>query len=135
MQSLIRWALLAAQLVAVPQPPAPPRRHPWCIAAGAAAAVLCWLAASLCLLTALWLYLLPLLGPVGTPLVIGCLLALKAAAILLWLRHGQASPTPAPAAIQPAALLAEAERLFKANTAPVLMSALLVGLFVGGSER
>ena len=95
--------------------------------------VLCWLAASGCLLVALWLFLL---GPVGTPLLIGCLLALKAVGILLWLRYGLARPpAPAPVAIAPAALLAEAERLFKANTAPVLISALLVGLFVGGSER
>jgi hypothetical protein len=135
MQSLIRLALMAAQLIAVPQP-APPRVRPWCVAAGVSAVVVCWLAASGCLLTALWLFLLPLLGPAGTPLVIGCLLALKAASILLWLRYGLARPAPpAPSVIAPAVLLAEADRLFKANTGPVLMTALLVGLFAGGSER
>ena len=140
MQSLIRLALLAAQLLAVPQP-AQPRVRPWCVAAGVSAVVVCWLAASGCLLTALWLFLLPLLGPAGTPLVIGGLLALKAASILLWLRYGLARPAApppaviAPAVIAPAVLLAEADRLFKANTGPVLMTALLVGLFAGGSER
>jgi hypothetical protein len=126
---------MAAQLVAVPQPAQRPSRR-WCVVAGVAAVVVCWLAASGCLLTAVWLFLLPLLGPVGTPLVIGCLLLLKAASILLWLRYGLARPcAPAPAAIAPAVLLAEAERLFKANTGPVLMTALLVGLFAGTGER
>jgi len=135
MQSLIRLALMAAQMAVAPQP-TQPRVRPWFVAAGVAVAVACWLAASACLLTALWLFLLPTLGPAATPLVIAVLLVLKAAGILLWLRYGLARPAaPASAAIVPLALLAEADRLFKANTAPVLMTALLVGLFVGGSER
>ena len=134
MREILQLALAAAQAVTAAQQPKP-RVRPYCVVVLAVGIFLCLLAASGLLLTALWLFLLPYLGPVGTPLALAGIMLIKAGAYLLWLRIGRSRPAAtAPASISAADLapvLAEAERLFRANKLSALTAALLAGLVVG----
>ena len=138
MQEILRLALMAAQAMAATNPPQP-RVRPYCVVGGVAGILLCLLTASGLVTAAAWLFLLPHLGPVGTPLVLAGIVLVKACAILLWLRWR--SPRPVPAAPLSASvadlapILAEAERMFSANKLPTLMAALLAGLVVGGRRN
>jgi len=135
MQDLIALVLAVVQAAAL-QRARPSRARRLCVAAGVAGLVLCYLVASACLLTALWLFLLPRVGEVGAPLVIAGLLVVKALVILAWLRFGQArAAQPSPAEISPSVLLAEVDRLFKAHKGSAVAAALLVGLMAGGAKK
>jgi hypothetical protein len=134
MQEILQLALLAAQAVTAANPPKP-RARPYCVAGGVVWIALCLLTANGLLLTAAWLFLLPMLGPAGTPLALAGVVLIKAGAILLWLRSRSsraalATPQPLPAA-HLAPILAEAERMFSANKLPALTAALLAGLLAG----
>lgn len=96
------------------------------------AAVL-FLAALGCALTALWLHLVPVVGSVGALLIVsGVLLSLGGVAILLpCLFRGRSKAPQAPQAATPEAMIAEASRMVRENTVPVLISALLVGFGEG----
>ena len=100
--------------------------------------VLCLLTASALVMTAAWLFLLPYLGPIGTPLALAGIVLIKAGICLLWLRFGLSRPAPTPpASISTADLapvLAEAERLFCTHKLSALTAALLAGL-VAGARR
>ena len=117
MQELVRLALLVARALAATQPPRP-RVHPFRVAAGLVTVLLCLVTAGGFLLAALWLYLLPYLGPVGTPLVLAGALLIKAGVILLWLRlhlkrHSAANaPSSAAAELAPALAVTINEMVF-----------------------
>ncbi len=142
MRELLQFALLAAQAVAAAQPAPPQVRPPWrlrCRIAGLAIVVLCILIAGGFILTALWLFLVPLIGPLFTALVIAGLALLKAICIAVALRYWPtasvaAVPSPVPSPLSPAVLLAEAAAVFKANKAPVLFAALLAGAVAGTAK-
>lgn len=96
------------------------------------------LAALGCALTALWLYLLPLVGPAAAPLIVsGVLLSLGLVVLLLPRLGARQSPPPPVAAPGPTPdiLIAEASRLVRDNKVPVLLSALLVGLCEGARKK
>lgn len=107
-----------------------------CAAVGTVAAVLCVITASGCALTALWIYLLPEMGPVGAPLVVAGVLLVMCFIMLAVVRYGLTPRAPPPrAAAAPALLLADVTRLVKDNKAPVLLTALLAGLVAGRGEK
>lgn len=137
MRELLQLALAAAQAATAAQP-TKPRVRPYCVVVVAVAIFLCLLTASGLVLTAAWLFLLPYLGPAGTPLALAGIVLIKAGAYLLWLRIRLSRPAPAasPAvsAAQLAPALAEAERIFAANKLSALAAALLAGL-VAGARR
>ena len=134
MQELVRLALLVARALAATQPPRP-RVHPFRVAAGLVTVLLCLVTAGGCLLAALWLYLLPYLGPVGTPLVLAGALLIKAGVILLWLRlhlkRHSAANAPSSAAAELAPALAEVEQIVRTHKLSSLSAALLTGLALG----
>lgn len=96
-------------------------------------ATVLFLAALGCALTALWLHLVPVVGSVGAPLIVsGVLLSLGGVAILLpCLFRGRSKAPPPPQSATPEAMIAEASRMVRENTVPVLISALLVGFGEG----
>ncbi len=100
------------------------------IAAGAVA--LCLVGALACALTALWIYLLPHIGPVGAPLIVSSVLLLIAAGVLM---RKPRPPAPRAPEIAPEALLREASRLLKAYKVEALIAALLAGLVAGSREK
>jgi hypothetical protein len=108
----------------------------------AAAAICAGLAALLivaalgCLATALWMSVLPSLGPVGAPLVVAAVLLASALALALaiWLimRHGRRH-SGAGRVVE--LLLAEATDLIKEHKAAVLLAAVLAGVAAATGGR
>lgn len=96
----------------------------------------CLAGGSLLLVVALWLYLLPPLGPALTPLVLaGALLALAVTGLVVK-RLKTAKPVVAVVAQPPIALaLDDAVRIFSANKLSVLSAALLAGIALAYSEK
>ena len=139
MENLIHLALTLAQAI-IPPPPPRPRISPFVLALAAVSLTICALVAAVFYLIAIWRFLLPYLGPVGTPLAIAGLATLKAIVILLWLHFAKNRPAPAAAMAQPspvaaiAAQVAEAEALVKEHKTSALVAALLVGLMAGRKE-
>ena len=138
MDKLINLALVLAQTLGL-QPPAPRRVHPLFLALGIFALVLCCAVAYGCLLTALWLFLLPYLGVIGTPLAIAGVALLKAVIIVVWLRYGarrgnRPAPLPLSASVPIAAHLAEAAALVKEHKGSALAAAVLVGMMAARRE-
>ena len=135
MNEILRLALVAAQTVATANAPPPPRARPFFVVIAVMTIVICVLIASGFILTGLWIFLLPYLGPVGTPLVLGGVLLLKAGVFLLLLRIHPAravTTTAAPVSLrQLAPVVAEAEQLFSDHKLTALTAALLAGLVVG----
>lgn len=133
MRDLLQLALLAAQ-AALPAQPDRNRRPPWCIAAAAAMLGLWLLVAGGFLLTAAWLFLLPLVGAPLDALIIGLVALLKALCIGLLLRHwqrGAAAPRPGPSL---AGLVHTAEATVQAHKTATLLAALLAGLVAGSAD-
>jgi len=94
-----------------------------------------------CAVTALWVFVLPEVGPVGAPLIAAaallslCLPLLVIARIVLR-RRPQLPPAPAlPDAAVPALLIAEASRLMEENKGAALLAALLAGATAGNLGR
>lgn len=105
------------------------------LAATTVAAACCGVAALTCGLVALWLYMLPLVGPTGAPLVVGGVLLVLCLVLLAVVRYGVRPRPPPPAAITPTALLAEATRVLNENKGTLLTAALLAGLVAGRRDK
>lgn len=101
-------------------------------------AALLAVAAMGCAVAALWIYLLPLLGPVGAPLVAAGALLVLALVLLLVARRalGGRAPRTLPASNGVAAT-ADLARLIKDHKIEMLVAALTAGLVAGapGARR
>jgi hypothetical protein len=95
------------------------------------------------LLWALLAFVRPMAGPVGTPLI-GAALAILVAAILLLMARNAVDAAPQAArktagyqagAVQPEAILREAEAMVRKHKTPVMLAALLIGIYVGSQKR
>jgi hypothetical protein len=109
----------------------------WC---GALATV--FAAASVgCAVTALWVFVLPEVGPVGAPLIAAAallLLCLSLLAIARSVLRRRSPPLPAtvvPDITLPALLIGEASRLLEENKGAALLVALFAGATAGGLNR
>jgi hypothetical protein len=96
-------------------------------------AVLLALTAAGCAVAALWIYLLPLLGPVGAPLAAAGAL-LVAALVLLLIARRVLRPQPTTAA-PPVDAAAELTRLTRDHKVEMLVAALTAGLVAGAGNR
>ena len=102
-----------------------------------AIAALCGLGAVICLVTALWLYEMPLVGEVGAPLVVAAVLA-GVALIAGLVLHARTTPSgsSSSAGLDEVALTGGLQALMRSNKLLVLLSALIVGLAAGeGGHR
>jgi len=101
----------------------------------AAFAAVLILAALGCAATALWIFTLPSLGPVGAPLVVAAALSTLtlslAAAAWLIMRHSRRKL----GATAPQLLLTEATRLFNEHKGAVLMAAVVAGMAAANRGR
>lgn len=89
-----------------------------------------------CVMTGLWLFLLPHVGPVGAPLIVGGILLLASVALLASIRTSRAPPPPVPSVdILPALAIAEITNLFKAHKGSALIAAVLAGLTAGKLDK
>ena len=88
-----------------------------------------------CVLTGLWLLLLPHLGATGAAFSEGAVLLLVSAGLLAATRLTRTPPPAPPVEIVPGLLLAEVTELLKHHKGPMLMGALLAGLSAGKSEH
>jgi len=92
-------------------------------------------AAAGCAVAALWIYALPLLGPVGAPLGVAGALLLAALAVLLVARGAlRAKPASAPPAGD-VLIAAELLRLVRERKLEMLIAALTAGLVAGAGSR
>jgi hypothetical protein len=109
----------------------------WCVAL----ATVFGAASAGCAITALWVFVLPEVGPVGAPLIAAAallFLCLPLLAIARSVLRRRPPPPPAPAlpdAAIPALLVAEASRLLEENTGAALLAALLAGATAGSLNR
>lgn len=105
----------------------------WCAAVATALAT----ASIGCAITALWLFVLPEVGPVGAPLIAAaallslCLPLLAIARSVLRRRPPLPAAPALPDAAVPALLIAEASRLMGENKGAALLAALLAGATAG----
>lgn len=89
-----------------------------------------------CVLAALWLFLLPYLGPVGAPLAIGGSLLLVGLVVVALGRISRSFQPPAPLHnVLPALAVAEATNLLKDHKSSVLIAAVIAGLTSGRLEH
>jgi hypothetical protein len=109
----------------------------WCVALATA-----FVAASVgCAVTALWIFVLPEVGPVGAPLIAAAALLLLCLPLLAMARsvlQRRSPPIPAtavPGAAMPVLLIAEASRLLEENKGAALLAALLAGATAGSLTR
>lgn len=94
----------------------------------------CAAAGLACFVAGFWIFLLPHVGPVGAPVIVGGVLFLVSLGILAARRLAVRVPPP-PAEIPQALSLADATALLKDQKAPVLFAALLAGLAAGRAEK
>jgi len=102
------------------------------VAAGAVFAIT-GLAAVVCLFTALWIWISPILGPAVAPLVVGASLgatALLSFAVLRWASNRVAAPRPVAA---PGLGFDDLSKLMVSNKTALLLAAALAGLVAAGS--
>lgn len=94
------------------------------------------LAALGCAATALWIFALPALGPVGAPLVVAAVLStlILVLAMAIWLIH-RGGRRQASADTDPQLLLAGATRLFSEHRAAALLAAVVAGVVAGTRAR
>jgi len=94
------------------------------------------LAAFGCAATALWIAVLPALGPVGAPLVVAAGLSIVTliVAMLGWriMRYGRQRSN---VAVAPEFLLSEATRFFSEHKGAVLLAALVAGMAAANGSR
>lgn len=95
------------------------------------------------LLWALLAFVRPMAGPVGTPLI-GAAFAILLAAILLLMARIAVETGPQAArktagypagAVQPEAILREAEAMMRKHKTPAMLAALLIGIYAGSQKR
>lgn len=107
----------------------------------AALAAACATAAAGCAVAALWVFVLPEVGPVGAPLIVAAALLLVCLSLLAISRSilgRRPAPRPGaavPAAAGPGVLIAEASRLFGESKGVALLAALLAGATAGSLDR
>lgn len=99
------------------------------------AAAVCAIGTVICLLTALWVYEMPLLGEVGAPLVVAAVLAALTVIAGLVLHARTTPPPPAPPGIGSLLLGDGLHMLMRSNKFLVLFGALIIGLAVGEGDR
>lgn len=134
MGDLIKLALLLAEF-ASGQRGRQATGHAARIAVTAVAGACCGVAAIACALVALWLYVLPQVGPTGAPLVVAGVLLGMCLALFALVQY-RFRPRPPPAAgVAPSVLIAEATRLLNENKGTVLLAALLAGLVAGSRGK
>jgi hypothetical protein len=91
------------------------------------------------ILWALWAYVRPIVGPVGAPLILAA--AVSVIAILVGVLAASAldSKQPPqharPVAVSPEAVFIEAEAIIRKQKVPVLLAAVLMGIFAGSQKR
>ena len=85
---------------------------------------------------ALWIFVLPSLGPVGAPLAVGAILSVVAAAFAVagW-RIAHDRSRNSDTALPPREMLTEATRLFNEHKGAVLLAALVAGMAAENSGR
>ena len=98
-------------------------------------AATCGFAVAGCLMAALWIAVLPLVGPAGAPLVVAAALAILAVAIIALLRHRDPPPVAAPANVDVIRVLEAASELTRADKVPALLAALLAGVVAGARPK
>ena len=109
----------------------------WCGALATAFAA----AAVGCAITALWVFVLPEVGPVGAPLIAAAALLLLCVPLfviarsLLRRRSPRLPATAVPDVALPALLMTQASRLLEENKGAALLAALLAGVTAGGLAR
>jgi hypothetical protein len=111
-------------------------------AAGCAAlAGICATASAGCAVAALWVFVLPRVGPVGAPLIAAaallllCLALLATSRVMLRRRPAPIASATLSGSTAPALLIAEATRLFGDNKGAALLAALLAGATAANLER
>jgi hypothetical protein len=101
-------------------------------------AVIAGTAAVGCGVAAVWIYLIPEVGPVTAAFLSGALLLVIALILVAVARNlvtNNAPTRPAPADGTADALLGDIQGLFQRHKAPSLLAALLAGLAAGSSRR
>ena len=99
------------------------------------AAACCGFSAFACALVALWLYVVPQVGPAGAPLVVAGVLLVMCLVLLAVVQFGL-KPRPPPASgFAASELITEATRLLNEHKGTVLLAALLAGLVAGRREK
>jgi hypothetical protein len=136
MGSLIKlaaWALIESGRARIVGP-ATIRMTAAALCAGLAAVLM--LVALGCVATALWIFTLPFLGPVGAPLVVAATLSIVililATAAWLIIRHSRRG---SGAGAAPQLLLSEAMRLFSEHKGAVLLAAVVAGMAAANGGR
>jgi hypothetical protein len=99
-------------------------------------AVVLMLGALGCAVTALWIFMLPSLGPVGSPLAVAVTLSIVAVimAAIVWLA-GRHDRSKSDLAMAPQILLSEATRFFSEHKGAVMLAALVAGMAVANGGR
>jgi glycerol-3-phosphate acyltransferase PlsY len=94
-------------------------------------------AAWACACAAIWIALIPALGPVGAPLVVAaiCLVFAGILALVAWLLIRRRRRARLGEGLQVDVLLEEAGRLINENKVGALLAAALVGILAGSSGR
>ena len=109
----------------------------WCAVLATALAI----ASVGCAVAALWVFVLPEVGPVGAALIAAAALLLLCLSLLAIIRSIlRRRPAPLPTAVAtsaavPALLIAEASRLMIENKGAALLAALLAGATAGSLSR
>jgi len=109
----------------------------WCAVLATALAI----ASVGCAVAALWVFVLPEVGPVGAPLIAAAALLLLCLSLLAIIRSIlRRRPAPLATAVVtgaaiPALLIAEASRLMEQNKGAALLAALLAGATAGSLSR
>jgi hypothetical protein len=137
MDVLMKAAVMVfAEIAASDRPGVAARRMTaaaWCGVLAAAFAT----ASAGCAVTALWVFVLPEVGPVGAPLIAAaallslCLSLLAIIRSIWWRRRASLPAGAAPAADIPAELITEVSRLVHENKGAALLAALLAGVTAG----
>ncbi len=89
-----------------------------------------------CACAALWIALIPALGPAGAPLVVAaaCLVFAGVLAFVAWFVMRRRRPRPGDG-LQLEALLAQAERFFNDHKGAALLAAVIAGMIAANSGR
>lgn len=96
---------------------------------------LCAVGMAICLLAALWLYEMPLLGEIGAPLVVAAVLAGVGliAGVILHAKTNAPPPPPPPHPLVTGTALVSS--LMRSNKSLILLGALFAGFVASESER
>jgi hypothetical protein len=100
------------------------------------AVALCGVGTVICLLAALWVYEMPLLGDAGAPLVVAAVLAAATLVAAFILRAKTTPPPPDPPGIGHLLMNGGLQALMRSNKLLVLLGAMIIGMAAAeGSDR